>query len=169
MGPNPYISSPPPEPRPGSITSTPQSAGYSTGVVHLHSVGTSPPQPDFTADVQTIRSRFQLAASNGKKVVVVAQSYGGIPATEAIRDLDWETRQRNGLPGGVIHLFLCCSFIVSEGGSLISSVRGTDPPWWQVSSDRRIVTPATPEEVFYNDMRGDDGCGVEAAELPGLS
>ncbi|KAL3471507.1 alpha/beta-hydrolase [Aspergillus californicus] len=130
--------------------------GYSTDVVHLPSVGPIEPHSDFSEDVSRIREQIALAANAGQRVVVVVHSYGGLPGCEAIRGLDWETRQRQSQSGGVVHLFFCCSFIVPEGKSLISSFGGDDLPWFQVSDDRLLVTPATPRETFYNDMNDRD-------------
>ncbi|KAJ5355049.1 uncharacterized protein N7496_012261 [Penicillium cataractarum] len=126
--------------------------GYNTDVVYLPSVGPVIPHSDFSEDVNQVKKQIEIAADAGQRVVVVVHSYGGIPGCEAIRGLDWETRQRQGQPGGVVHLFFCCSFIVPEGKSLISSFGGDDLPWFQVSDDRLLVTPATPKETFYNDM-----------------
>ncbi|KAJ5498229.1 hypothetical protein N7453_007280 [Penicillium expansum] len=133
-----------------------QADGYNTDVVHLPSVGPVIPHSNFSEDVCQIRKQVEMAANAGQRVVVVVHSYGGIPGCEAIRDLDWGTRQSQGQPGGVVHLFFCCSFIVPEGKSLISSFGGDDLPWFQVSDDRLIVTPATPRETFYNDMSEPD-------------
>jgi pimeloyl-ACP methyl ester carboxylesterase len=126
--------------------------GYNTDVVHLPSVGSTIPHPDFSEDVRQVRSQIEIAANAGQRVVVVVHSYGGLPGCEAIRGLAWESRQRQNQPLGVVHLCFCCSFIVPGGKSLISSFGGDDLPWFQVSDDRLIVTPATPTETFYNDM-----------------
>ncbi|KAL4983847.1 alpha/beta-hydrolase [Aspergillus falconensis] len=126
--------------------------GYNTDVVHLPSVGPVVPHSNFLEDVCQVRKQIEITANAGQRVVVVMHSYGGLPGCEAICGLDWGTRLRRGQPGGVVHLFFCCSFIVPEGKSLISSFGGADLPWFQVSDDRLIVTPATPRETFYNDM-----------------
>ena len=133
-----------------------EAGGYNTDVVHLPSVDPAIPHSDFTEDVDQIRKQIELAANTGQRVVVVVHSYGGVPGSEAIRGLDWETRQQKGQPGGVVHLFFCCSFIVPEGKSLIGSFGGNDLPWFDVSDDRMLVNPATPRETFYNDMSEDD-------------
>ncbi|KAF3402056.1 hypothetical protein F1880_009948 [Penicillium rolfsii] len=140
--------------------------GYNTDIVHLPSVDPKDPYPDFTEDVSQIRKHIELAATAGQRVVVVVHSYGGLPGCEAIHGLDWETRQRKNQPGGVVHLFFCCPFIVPEGKSLISSFGGDDLPWFQISDDRLIVTPATPLETFYNDMNDRDAKSAAEALKP---
>ncbi|GLA28547.1 hypothetical protein AnigIFM63326_006126 [Aspergillus niger] len=129
-----------------------QADGYHTDLVHLPSVDPIQPHSDFSEDVSQIRNQIQVAIDAGQRVVVTVHSYGGLPGSEAIRGLDWSTRQRQGQPGGVTHLFFCCSFIVPAGKSLISSFGGQDLPWFRISDDRLLVTPATPRPTFYNDM-----------------
>lgn len=128
-----------------------ESLNYKTDKVHLPSVNPRKHHSDFSADVAQIRKQIENAADKGQSVVVVVHSYGGIPSNEAIKGLDIKTRHLNGLNGGVTHLFFCCSFIITEGQSLISAFGGNDLPWFKVSDDQLEVNPATPEKVFYND------------------
>lgn len=82
-----------------------------------------------------------LAGIDGP-VVVVAHSYGGIPATEAVT-----------ADSGVAHLVYLCSFQLDVGDSLLSSVGGVAPPWWEVHDGH--ITARTPEDVFYNGVAPD--------------
>ncbi|PYI10968.1 alpha/beta-hydrolase [Aspergillus sclerotiicarbonarius CBS 121057] len=133
-----------------------EAVGYESDLVHLPSVGPAQHLPDFSADVVHIRGHIQRLVDAGKKVVVVVHSYGGIPSSEAVKGLDWDTRQKNGQAGGVVHLFYCCSFIVPEGKSLIGAFGGNDLPWFDISEDGLEVNPARPDEIFYNDMSDED-------------
>jgi pimeloyl-ACP methyl ester carboxylesterase len=135
-----------------SVIENLEKSGHSTDKVHLASVGPPKHLSDFGNDVEIIRSHIIRAVDAGLKVVLVAHSYGGIPSSEAIKDLDHETRQKNNEPGGVVHLFLCSSFIIDEGHSLSSAFGGQDLPWYSVTHDRLEVNPTTPAETFYNDM-----------------
>ncbi|PYH91405.1 alpha/beta-hydrolase [Aspergillus ellipticus CBS 707.79] len=128
-----------------------EAANYKTEKVHLPSVNPPAHHLDFAPDVAQIRTQIETLADAGQKVLVVVHSYGSLPANEAIKGLDVATRQAQGLPGGVSHLFFCCSFIIPEGSSLISAFGGNDLPWFMVADDRLAVNPATPEAVFYND------------------
>lgn len=83
---------------------------------------------------------------------MVAHSYEGVVSSEAIQGLDLVTRQKNGQSGGVAHLFLCCSFVISEGKSLISIFGGNSLPWWNISAGRLALGPISPGEIFYNDV-----------------
>ncbi|KAL2802452.1 alpha/beta-hydrolase [Aspergillus granulosus] len=129
-----------------------QAEGYNTSLVYLPTINPSVPQPDWSADVTAIKTAIKTAADSGQKVRLVVHSYGGLPGSEAVKDLDWKTRERNSLPGGVTHLLYVCAFIVPLGQSLLRAVGGKDLPWWDVSPDRRTMAPLTPEKIFYNDL-----------------
>ncbi|KAJ0425357.1 alpha/beta-hydrolase [Aspergillus carlsbadensis] len=141
-----------------------ESAGYTTTLIHLPTVNpnanpdTAP--PSFAADVQAIRSAIIQAADAEQNILLVVHSYGGIPASEAVRDLDLASRAKRGLRGGVSHLFYCCSFLIPKGQSLVSALGGAELPWLSISADKSIVHALTPETIFYNDMSPAD---VEAA------
>ncbi|KAJ5800632.1 uncharacterized protein N7518_002700 [Penicillium psychrosexuale] len=129
-----------------------EAVNYKTDKVHLPSVGPSEYLLNFDADVAQIRSQIERAVDAGQKVVLIVHSYGGLPGSEAIKGLDIKTREKNGLPGGVTHLFYCSSFIIKEGDSLIGAFGGSDLPWFVVSDDKLQVNPADPVGTFYNDL-----------------
>jgi microsomal dipeptidase-like Zn-dependent dipeptidase len=54
--------------------------------------------------------------------VVVAHSYGGIPATEALRNLSKSEISKKGGAGGVIRLVYIAAFMVGEGKSCADPV-----------------------------------------------
>ena len=57
-----------------------------------------------------------------KLVVVVMHSYGGLVGSEATtEELSYAKRRAQGLPGGVIHLFLYSAFLLNEGQSVLSA------------------------------------------------
>jgi hypothetical protein len=137
-----------------------EAVNYKTDKVHLPSVDPPKHHLNFDADVTQIRSQIERAADAGQNVVVVVHSYGSLPANEAIKGLDLKTRQQKGLPGGVSHIFFCCSFVIKEGDSLIGAFGGNDLPWFMVSDDKLEVNPDTPDQIFYNDC---DATQVECA------
>lgn len=57
------------------------------------------------------------------------------------------------------HLFFCCSFLISEGESLVSTF-GDHSPWYRLTDEGTGAWPLTPAETFYNDLPEDE---VEAA------
>lgn len=103
--------------------------GWRVDTVDLPSVGSS--HHGMYDDAQAIRE-----AINGP-TVIVAHSYGGIPATQAAA----------GQPN-VQHLIYVAAFQPDIGDSLLGMVGGTPPPWWQ--EDGEVIHAKTPETVFFN-------------------
>ena len=131
--------------------------GYKTDYVYLPSVGPEAHLPNFQADVDEVRKHVQQAVDEGEYVMVVVHSYGGIPTTQALEGLDLASRRAaNHLPGGVTHLFFCCSFVVEEGQSLLSAFGSNNLPWFAVSEDQTELVALTPEKIFYNDLTPED-------------
>ncbi|KAJ5970115.1 uncharacterized protein N7479_000033 [Penicillium vulpinum] len=128
-----------------------EAVNYKTDKVYLPSVGPTEHYLSFDTDVAQIRTQIEQAADAGQEVVVIVHSYGGLPANEAIKDLDIKTRQQNGLVGGVTHPFFCASFVIKEGDSLIGAFSGNDLPWFIVSDDKLQVNPANPEKILYHE------------------
>ena len=81
------------------------------------------PQLTLVDDALAIRTELTRQIEyGGKTVVVVMHSYGGLVGSEAItEELSYTRRQAQGLPGGVIHLFLYSAFLLNEGQSVLSA------------------------------------------------
>ena len=101
----------------------------------------SQPWPDMYADAQAIRDRLSQLVEAGEAVLLVAHSYGGLPASEALLpELCYQTRKRDGKSGGVIGLFAIASFLLA-GMTTVEAMGGGDPlPTTpsQVSNKRRL-------------------------------
>ena len=81
------------------------------------------PQVSLVDDALAIRTELvRQVEYEGKYVVVVMHSYGGLVGSEAItEDLTWAKRRAQGLPGGVIHIFFYAAFLINEGQSVLSA------------------------------------------------
>jgi pimeloyl-ACP methyl ester carboxylesterase len=109
--------------------------GVDVRTVDLPTSGADPEQlGDLFDDAAAVRAA--LAEIDGP-TVVVSHSYGGSPVTEAVT-----------ADSGVTHLVYLCAFMLDVGESLLGTVGGTPPPWWEVHE--RHIAAATPEEIFYN-------------------
>lgn len=97
---------------------------------------------DMYSDAAAIKSA--VAAIDGP-VAVVAHSYGGIPATQAL-----------GAADNVVRIVYLAAFQLDAGESLLSSI-GDSPasPWWKVHRQDGIAgytEVVTPVDVFYGDV-----------------
>jgi pimeloyl-ACP methyl ester carboxylesterase len=109
--------------------------GVPVRTVDLPSVGTDPAAlGGLYDDAEAVRAA--LAGIEGP-VVVVGHSYGGAVVTEAVH-----------ADSGVAHLVYLCAFQLDEGDSLLGSVGGEAPPWWEAAGP--AIAAGSPEQVFYN-------------------
>jgi hypothetical protein len=64
----------------------------------------------------------QLIIDEGRKVVVVMHSYGGLVGSNSIsEELSFSHRKAGGKPGGVIHLFYFAAFVLDEHQSVLGT------------------------------------------------
>jgi pimeloyl-ACP methyl ester carboxylesterase len=85
-------------------------------------------------------------------VTVVAHSYGGIPAAEAVSYCP-----------AVARIVFLASFVLYEGESMVS-IAGGPKPHWDIDESAGLVRVRTPEQNIYADLQGD----IAAAAIKGL-
>lgn len=90
-------------------------SGYESVAPALPSSGASPPTPDWSADVETIRQTVLNLMEKDRDVVVVMHSFSGMTGGTSLDGLDKESRFQKGLEGGVIRLIYVIAFLVPEG------------------------------------------------------
>jgi hypothetical protein len=72
----------------------------------------------------------QLVEKDGKEVVIIMHSYGGMIGTEAVSEsLSQKARAASGKKGGVIHLLYMTAFLLQKGISLATPLGGKLPPF----------------------------------------
>ena len=94
-----------------------ESAGYQVTAINLISVGAEPPVQSLDPDIQHIRSTILPLIEQGKDVIVVMHSFGGIPGSSSLKGLSRSERFAQGLPGGVVGLVYLCAWVIPEGQS----------------------------------------------------
>lgn len=134
------------------VTKRLEAAGYETKGVHLASVGAAEPLKDFQPDVDAIQAVIKSSVNEGKDVLLVVHSYGGVVGGQAVEGLDKASREKEGKKGGISHLYYCCAFALPEGVSLMDALQQKPLPWFDISENETIVNPKTPIETFYNDV-----------------
>lgn len=110
--------------------------GYEIRAVQLPSVGLKPEPtprrepPTMYEDAAAIARHAAALADEGKDVVVIAQSYGGVPATESVRGLSRAERRGQGKDGGIVRLAYLSALTpelgVAAGGVLADATRSDD-------------------------------------------
>lgn len=93
--------------------------GVESVVIDTPSVGRReglPPQT-MSDDVNEIVMVASKLLDEGKDVVLMTHSYGGIPGTQSLEKLSRKTRRAAGKPGGVDRIIYMCSMILQPGTS----------------------------------------------------
>jgi hypothetical protein len=113
------------------LTDALEEAKYSTLVSRLPSVNFDNPRAvSVTTDTEFIRDTMLLPLVNqGKDVLLVMHSYGGIPGSSAAHGISKRERQEKGKPGGVIGLAYIAATLAKEGQSLEDVIGGELDDW----------------------------------------
>jgi len=89
--------------------------GYEIRGLHLPSVGLSALEgrpgspPTMYDDAAHIDKELEKLSDEGKNIVLIGHSYGGVPISQCGQGLSKEERQKQGKPGGLVNLaYLTC-------------------------------------------------------------
>lgn len=93
-------------------------AGYNVSQVTLPSVGVSLTGLD--TDVSATQAVIDPLLEEGKEVVVLCHSMGGLVAANSMESRDIASRSVGGLEGGIIQLIYLAAFITPAGYSLFN-------------------------------------------------
>lgn len=90
-----------------------------------------PASADAAADTETVlkRSLLPLIETEGRDVVIVMHSYGGVPGSGAARGLSKVQRSGEGKKGGVVGLVHISGFVLPGGASVADGQGGELPGW----------------------------------------
>lgn len=94
-----------------------QKHGIDTFVVKTPSVGRRDPEPPATLadDAAAVQAVTRKLAAKGRDVVLMAHSYGGLPATQSLEG----TAKHDGMSGGVIKIVYVSALVAQVGVSCI--------------------------------------------------
>ncbi|KAL8824776.1 MAG: hypothetical protein Q9191_004829 [Dirinaria sp. TL-2023a] len=104
-------------------------------------------------DTAVIRAALEhLIESEGKDVILVMHSYGGLAGTNAVSGLEKAARIAKGRQGGITHCLFIAAFLVPKGQSLLGMFPERPPYLIADPEDGNYVKVVDPKEVFYNDV-----------------
>ena len=78
-----------------------------------------------------MRSTLKRLADDGKEIVLVVHSYGGLVGQNALVGLGRKQRQAVGKEGGVIIFAYLAAFVAPKGASIKAMLGGQFLPWMQ--------------------------------------
>lgn len=136
---------------------------------------TGSPEATFKDDLDTARSAIVTETSQGRDVVVIAHSYGGMVANSAIKgltqphDANSASSDQSSVSslhsitsqivsqGHVIGLVLIASGFTLTGLSFMDPFFGIPPPAWRVNKATGFADiAASPRQLFYHDLPEDE-------------
>ncbi|KAJ5087127.1 hypothetical protein N7456_010743 [Penicillium angulare] len=109
--------------------------GYPSECPAHPSTGAEPPSKELSDDVTSLRDVLVKLADEGRELVVVAHSYGGVVASCAVDGLSKQARERESKLGGVIKVIYLAAFALDKGQSLLGMLGGNFLPWMKVEGD----------------------------------
>lgn len=109
-----------------------QARGWETEAVAFPTVGAEPPTKGVPDDAAAVRKVLEALAEQGKQIVLVVHSYGGVVGAQAVRGLGYKQRQKEGKVGGIITYLYLSAFVVPVGQSLLKMLGGNWLPWMRV-------------------------------------
>lgn len=116
--------------------------GYPSECPAHPSIGAEPPSLTLEDDVASLRRVLTTLADEGKDIVLVAHSYGGVVASTASEGLVKHVRAESGKLGGIVKVVYLAAFALDKGQSLLGMLGGVYLPWMKVevgpSSNRMI-------------------------------
>lgn len=102
------------------VTNPISAAGYEIRTLHYPSIGlASGPRegtpPTMYDDAAFIAAEAERLADEGKDVILVAHSYGGVPTSESVKGLSKQERQKQGKKGGIVRIAYVTSIVPAVG------------------------------------------------------
>ncbi|KAL2829748.1 Alpha/beta hydrolase fold-1 [Aspergillus cavernicola] len=114
------------------------------------SIGAEPPNKTLTDDIASLRAVLsRLVEVEGKDVVVVGHSYGGVVASGAVEGLAKADRKAAGQEGGIVRIAYLAAFALDKGQSLLGMLGGQYLPWMEVEGDY-VRCNAGPDAAFHD-------------------
>ncbi|KAL8737028.1 MAG: hypothetical protein Q9181_002092 [Wetmoreana brouardii] len=132
-----------------------ESQGYAATATSLPSCDSQEPLTvSCSTDATAVRTHILSQLDDeGKDVILICHSYGGIPGAGGASGLSKRARVQEGKKTGVVGLVYVTGFVVPEKSSLLDIMGGKHAPY--VNTDQPSQGQSTiqdPRNVLYNDL-----------------
>ncbi|KAH8170402.1 alpha/beta hydrolase family protein [Sarocladium implicatum] len=105
------------------LTNAFKNEGYEVHCPRHQSVtSVRPPVAGLAEDSANLRAFVEELLQSGKRMVVIAHSYGGMVASNSLYGQSVDSRAARGLSGGIVRLIYMCAFALEEGKSMVDQV-----------------------------------------------
>ncbi|KAK3319447.1 Alpha/beta hydrolase fold-1 [Apodospora peruviana] len=138
------------------LISTPlQDQGYTVLSAPLAVCGDEDVNPAATAidDARKIHEQLLPLLDDGQEAIVVAHSYGSLPATECIQGQTKAERASRGLKGGIVAAVWIAAFAFpAKGKNIMGGDEETPPMPYHIVKDGLLSLTEDARPLFYSDL-----------------
>ncbi|KAJ3550350.1 hypothetical protein NM208_g27 [Fusarium decemcellulare] len=141
--------------------------GIEAVVVDTPSVGRREGLPPATMsdDVNEIVKVVEGLLDDGKDVVIITHSYGGIPGTQSLEKLSRKQRSATGKTGGVDKIIYLASVVLQPGTANLDLFGPNLPDFLTVNDDYMTLDPEGQAPMTFSDLPPAEGLRL-AKEMP---
>ena len=113
-------------------------------VISTPSVGRKEVPATMSDDVEEVTNVVSKLLDEGKQVVLMTHSYGGIPGTESLKNISRKARESRGKDGGVERIIYLTSVVLQPGTSNFDAFSAGFPDFLtvEVNKKRRNIPTA---------------------------
>ncbi|KAL3295257.1 hypothetical protein RB213_005331 [Colletotrichum asianum] len=147
------------------------SLGYECIIPHMPSMGHGTNGVTWEADKAKIIEEATSYFDQGREVILVAHSYGGVPATVATEGQGTQERAARGLKGGFNSIIFVAAFAVPvRGWDLLTTFGGAWPDWHDTcesyTKNKLSTVNLNGSKLLYNDTSEEEATRVFSMLLP---
>ncbi|OTA91101.1 hypothetical protein M434DRAFT_76884 [Hypoxylon sp. CO27-5] len=140
-----------------------EARGYELLVPELATMGVGKTGLSWDADVDMLIETATPLFDQGRNVIIMGHSYGGIPACVATRGNTVDDRRAVGKTGGFSHLAFLAAFAVpARGMGVLSASGGSLNPW----TSMQIFVNEKAKDLLYNDLPPDKAQAMFESLVP---
>lgn len=152
----------------GSLLAALHSSGHGTKCLALPSLNPRDPGTASSAlDATFVREQMLLPLiEEGKEILFVLHSYGGLPGSAAAKGLSVSERRSKGLKGGIVGQVFVASLVAQSGESMLSSIGGEWLDFMVPNEETGFITVRGATKLFYFDAPPPQALDAEAGLLP---
>ncbi|KIV99839.1 uncharacterized protein PV09_08508 [Verruconis gallopava] len=110
----------------------------------------------FVDDVHATQDMIRSETSQGRDVVVVVHSYGGVVGQSAMKGFT-VTKDSGNNTGHVIGQFIIASGFAIAGMTFLDGTGGVPPPTWGIDPSGFAELRVPARELFYHDLPEEEG------------
>ncbi|KAK9781136.1 hypothetical protein SCAR479_04957 [Seiridium cardinale] len=119
--------------------------------------GKDVPPATMSDDADEIVRVVEPLLAEGKKVVLLAHSYGGVPLTQSLERLSRKARSAQGKSGGIESVIYLTAIVLPVGASNVDGLGGKLPEFVTPKGDYMTLDPVVNGALTFSDLPTEQG------------